>query len=98
MPINSRVPSILFSGDNNKNGILIHKALENIVWQVQESIEWRGNTQPLKVSKFNFSEILSKVIVEVSERFDLTEAQTEKSGRQYRYDKVAYEGTLVAFC
>ena len=96
--INSRVFSTSFSGDNHKRGTLIDKALENIVCQVQESIEWRGNTQPLKAWKFDAPEILSKVIVEVSERFDLTEQQREESGRHYRYEKVAYEGTIVAFC
>jgi hypothetical protein len=50
------------------------------VCQIQDSIEWRGNTLPLKTWKFDAPEILSRVIVDISERFVLTEAQRKESG------------------
>ena len=59
----TRTLSSSFLGANSNRATLLDKALDNIVCQNQESVEWRGNTSPLKGWRFDVPEMLMKVIV-----------------------------------
>ena len=97
-PMMSRSFSTSFADGNIKRASLVDKALQNIVRRIQESIEWRGNLQPLIAWKFDAPEMCTKVIVDINERFNLTEEEQKELGGKYRLEKVPHEGTIVSFC
>ena len=89
----SRFLSTSFAGVNMTRATLVDKALENIVCQNRESVEWRGNTTSLKAWQFDVPEMLAKVIVEVKQRVDLS-----REDKSYKMENIEHEGTIVAFC
>ena len=58
----------------------------------------KGNLQPLIAWRFDAAEMCSKVIVDINERFNLTEEERKELGGVYKLVKVPHEGTIVAFC
>ena len=100
-PITSRLFCTSFVGENAKRASVVDRALQNVVYQIHESVEWRGNIEPLKAWKFDAPEMMSKVIVNVKEKIMRTLDQQREYlpvKRTYKFVDCEREGTIVAFC
>ena len=101
IPTTSRTFCTSFVGENARRASVVDKALQNVVYQIHESIEWRGNLEPLKAWKFDAPEMMSKVMVNVKEKLMLTLDQRKELlplKRTYKFVDCEREGTIVAFC
>ena len=98
-----QVPRLLttsFVGGEANRATLVDKALQNVVGQLEQTVEWRGSIGIAKKWVFDSSVMMSNVIVDVDVRYNFSaeERAADEKKRKYKFIKAQREGTVIAYC